>query len=328
MSRTYQLFKESPVRLAMPVAVYPGIALTGARVIDVVTNAQAQCAASLAIHQRYQAPVVLSAMDLSVEAEAFGCEISMSEHEIPTAVGSLVATLEQARALAVPKVGACRTGVYLETIARLAQAPGRPIVLAGSIGPFSLAGRLTGLSEACGLTLTEPELVHVLLEKCADFLIAYARAFRQAGADGMIMAEPAAGLLSPKGVVEFSSAYVKRIIQAAGRDGFEVILHNCGARPIHLPAILEAGARIYHFGKVMDIAGALGKVPADTILCGNLDPAGVFLQSTPEQVAQKTAALLDATRAYRNFVISSGCDVPPASPIANLDAFFQTVARG
>ena len=77
----------------------------------------------------------------------------------------------------------------------------------------------------------------------------------------------------------------------------------------------------------MDIASALAKVPADVVLCGNLDPVAVFLQSPPADVAAKAAQLLSVTRAHRNFVISSGCDVPPASPLANLDAFYETVAR-
>jgi uroporphyrinogen decarboxylase len=211
-------------------------------------------------------------------------------------------------------------------VARLAKASIGAPVLAGMIGPFSLAGRLTGISEACGLTLTEPELMHLLLRKCTEFLTGYAKVFQQAGASGLIMAEPAAGLLSPKAVAEFSSAYIRQIITAVNDPGFDVILHNCGAKLIHLPATLEAGARIYHFGKAMDIVRALAKVTPDIILCGNLDPTGVFLQFNPAEIRQKTAELLLATRSHRNFAISSGCDVPPGTPLANLDAFFEAVA--
>lgn len=28
---------------------------------------------------------------------------------------------------------------------------------------------------------------------------------------------------------------------------------------------------------------------------------------------------------YKNFVISSGCDIPPATPWENIDAFFEAV---
>lgn len=321
-----QFVLNSTTRIAMPIAVYPGIALTGATVRDVVTNPQAQFDASVALHERYRTPVVLSAMDLSAEAEAFGCEIHMSDDEIPTAIGVVVSNLDQAKSLAVPQPGDKRTGVYLETVIRLTKLPNRPVVLAGCIGPFSLAGRLVGLSEACGLTLTDPELIHLVLEKCSEFLTAYARAFKAAGANGIIMAEPAAGLLSPRGLAEFSAAYVKRIVQGAAADNFTLILHNCAAKLVHLPAVLESGTKSFHFGAPMDIVAALGKVPPDVVLCGNLDPTAIFHQGTPEAVAVRAGELLAATRAHRNFVISSGCDVPPASPLANLDALYAAVA--
>ena len=94
------------------------------------------------------------------------------------------------------------------------------MVLGGCIGPFSLAARIVGVSEAMELTLTEPELMHVLLEKSAEFLTAYLTSFKRAGAAGVIMAEPAAGLLSPRGLASFSSAYIRQIGIAVGDDRF------------------------------------------------------------------------------------------------------------
>jgi uroporphyrinogen decarboxylase len=324
--RFVSLVLDSPRRLAMPIAVYPGAALVGARVRDIVTTARIQCEASAVLQARFRTPCALTAMDLSAEAEAFGAQIVMSEYEIPTVVGRRVTSLDQARALPLPKPGDGRTAVYLEAARLLKQLPHRPLVLGGCIGPFSLAGRLAGVGEALELTLSEPEFIHTLLDKTAEFLAAYVLAFKAAGADGIIMAEPGAGLLSPRGLSQFSSSYIKRAVSAAAGDGFTFILHNCAAKLVHLPALQESGADAYHFGAPMDLPAALDKVAPETVLCGNLDPSAVFVQSTQEDVAAKTRALLDATRGRRNFVISSGCDVPPPTPLANLDAFFRTVA--
>ena len=138
------LVLESRRPLAMPLAVYPGLALTGAKVHDIVTNPQAQCEAQLALHERYHTPFVLSAMDLSAEAEAFGCTIQASVAEIPSVIGRLVTNFAQAEKLAVPQPGDRRTAVFLETVRRLRRLPDRPLVLGGCIGPFSLATRLVG----------------------------------------------------------------------------------------------------------------------------------------------------------------------------------------
>jgi hypothetical protein len=107
---------------------------------------------------------------------------------------------------------------------------------------------------------------------------------------------------------------------------FSLVLHNCAARLIHLESVLEAGARCYHFGAPMDLAGALARVDVGILLCGNLDPAAVFCQASPEVVRDRTRALLAVTAPYRNFVISSGCDIPPATSLENVDAFFEETA--
>lgn len=309
----------------MPIAVYPGLALTGARVIDVVSNPRLQVETQMALRERYQTSIVLSAMDLSAEAEAFGCTIQFSDTEVPAVTGRRVTDKEQAKHLTVPKPGDKRTAVHLETVRGLRGLPGHPLVFGGCIGPFSLAARLVGVSEALELTLADPDLMHVVLEKSAAFLTDYLRAFRSAGADGVIIAEPAAGLLSPRGLAAFSSVYLKTMAAAVAGDSFALVLHNCGAKLVHLPAILETGLKSFHFGRPMDIVAALGKVPADVVLCGNLDPAGVFCQLSADEVQAQTAGLLAMTTGHRNFVLSSGCDLPPNTPLGNLDAFFAAV---
>ena len=53
------------------------------------------------------------------------------------------------------------------------------------------------MTEIMILCYEEPELVETVLEKATEFLVAYAKAFKEAGANGICLAEPAAGLLSP-----------------------------------------------------------------------------------------------------------------------------------
>ena len=43
---------------------------------------------------------------------------------------------------------------------------------------------------------------------------------------------------------------------------------------------------------------------------------------SPEQVRAAVGDLLERTRDFPNFVLSTGCDVPPQTPLANIDAFF------
>jgi len=327
MSTVAQRILTSPRRLAMPVLTFPGAALTGTTVRGMVTDPEKQAAAELALHTKFRTPFIMSAMDLSVEAEEFGATIQMDDWEIPTVTGRFVTDMDGITGIRIPSVGTKRSTVYLKAVERLRAAGTDALVLGGMIGPFSLAGRLFGVSEALAETAGEPDMMHALVKKTTAYLTAYAQAFKAAGAHGLIIAEPTAGLMSPPSTASFSSPYVKQIREAVEDNEFTVILHNCGARIGHLDASLASGAKILHFGKPMDLPAALAKVPADTILCGNLDPSEVFVGSGVGEVTAKTEALLAATAAHKNFVISSGCDVPAGAPMANLEAFFAAVGH-
>ena len=175
--------------------------------------------------------------------------------------------------------------------------------------------------------MLEPELVHILLEKTTKFLIEYAKAFKEHGAHGIIIAEPVAGLLSPDLCDEFSSKYVKKIVDNVQDDNFIVILHNCGNTENLVSSMLSTGSKLYHFGNVVDLAAILTQVPSNIIVSGNIDPATIFRNGTSDDVRTETMRLLEKTSNYNNFIISSGCDIPPETPMENIDAFFEIVRK-
>jgi uroporphyrinogen decarboxylase len=192
------------------------------------------------------------------------------------------------------------------------------------IGPFSLAARLLDVSEIMIDCYDDPDMVHTVLEKCTAFLCEYAKAYKAAGANGIVMAEPVSGLLSPTLEEEFSSPYVKQIIDAVQDDNFVVIYHNCGDNvPRMLDSILTTGAAAYHFGNAVDMEkDIIAQVPSNILVMGNIDPAGTLRMGTVERVREETLSLLERCSKHQNFLISSGCDIPPMTPWENIDAFF------
>lgn len=309
-----------------PILSFPSVSLLDVSVHELIGSSDLQALGMKKIADTVDIAAAVSLMDLSVEAECFGAEISVSDGEVPTVVGRVVNNEDEARSLCVPKVGDARSGLYVEAIKKASDMITDRPVLAGIIGPFSLAARLLDVTEIMMDCYDEPDMVHIVLEKSTDFLIEYAKAYKAAGADGIIMAEPVAGLLSPMLEEEFSSPYVKKIVEAVQSDEFIVIYHNCGNNtPKMLDSILKTGASAYHFGNSVSMIEMLEKVPGDTIVMGNIDPAGVIRLGTPEIVREKTLALMDECSKYPNFVISTGCDVPPLSPWENINAFFSAV---
>ncbi|MEW6070993.1 MAG: uroporphyrinogen decarboxylase family protein [Planctomycetota bacterium] len=325
MSRFASFAVDRPGRLALPIGLYAGLEFAGATVRDAVCGPAVQVAAIQALHARLETPVLMTAMDLSLEAEAFGCEVRMSAAEVPAVVGRRASDAAGIAALPDPRPGDARTGVPLEAVRRLAAAAAGAPILGCMIGPFSLAARIFGFAEALEATSAEPPTVLALLEKATAFLVRQAQAFRAAGADGVVVAEPAAGLLSPAALARFSAPFAGRIVAGAQGPDFAIVLHNCAAKLVHLTAARAAGAEILHFGSPMDLPAALRRVAGEAILAGNLDPTAVFLHGTPATVRQRTQELLAATADQRNLIVSSGCDIPPGTPLANLEAFVAAV---
>lgn len=319
--------KSTSRKKPLPVLSFPAIQLTNVTVSDLVKNGEIQAICMKAISERYNTAASVSNMDLSVEAEAFGSQILFSDDEVPTVTGSLVNTEDEVDALKIPKIGSARTGEYIKAIELASkEITDRPLI-AGVIGPFSLSGRLAEITEFMMKTITEPETAHKILSKAVSFLIDYILAFKEAGANGVIMAEPAAGLLSPELCAEFSSNYIKQIIQKVEDENFIVIYHNCGNTVPLVNEILSTGARAIHLGNAIDLIDVIEKYPKEKIILGNLDPAGVFLNGNPESVSNSTRKLLDTLGKYPNWIISSGCDIPPMTPIKNIDGFFETVSE-
>ncbi len=330
MKRDMQKWIEDTInekkKTPMPVLSFPAIQLMDITVKDLIASSEVQTRGMVEIANRVKTAGSVSLMDLSVEAECFGSEIVVSDDEVPTVKGSIVSTLEDAEALKVPEVGSGRTGIYIQAVKDAAtQITDRP-VFGGVIGPFSLAGRLMDVTEAMIYCYTEPDMVHMVLEKCTQFLIEYIRAYKEAGANGVVLAEPLAGLLSPDLAKQFSCGYVKRIIDELEDENFLIVYHNCGNCAIQMiDEILATGARVMHFGNAIDMSEMMTHIPADRLAMGNVSPADEFRNGTPESIRTATLELMEKCHGYANFVPSSGCDIPPVSPWENIDAFFAAV---
>ncbi len=310
----------------MPVLSFPSISLMGITVRELIADSETQARGMKLIADRVDALAAMSMMDLSVEAEAFGSQIRVSDEEVPTVTGSIVHSEEDAEALRVPAVGEGRTGNYIEAIGQAKKLIMDRPVFAGVIGPFSLAARLMDVSEAMICCYDEPDMVHCVMRKVTEFLIAYIQKYKKVCADGVVIAEPVTGILSPALAEEFSEPYSKQIVDTVQDEGFIVIYHNCGNNTIRMiDSILRVGASAYHFGNAISMHEMLKHIPQDIVAMGNVDPSMQFRNGTPDSVREETQRVLSECAKYPNFVISSGCDIPPMAPWENIDAFFEAV---
>ncbi len=309
-------------RKAIPLLTSTGIDLIGALSGDVYKSGKLQADCIEALVKKFPPDAIVTFMDLSVEAEAFGCEIAFSDDDIPTVSRAAVSNVDDIENLKIPEVGSMRTSQTIECAEFCAQMFAQP-VFGGIIGPYSLAGRLADMTEMMMMTAAEPEAAHKLLLKVTSFLKDYLLALKQTGIAGVVIAEPAAGLLSPEMCKGFSADYIGPMIEQVKDDSFMVILHNCGYVEKQIEAMLSANPDALHIGNSVDILDILPQVPLEVPVMGNLDPVGVFRYSDAATVYEATASLLVLTADYPNFVLSTGCDVPSGVPQENIAAFYK-----
>lgn len=312
-------------RMTIPIMTHPGIELCGHSVKEAVTNGTVHAEAILRMDSTYPADGVTAIMDLTVEAEAFGATVDFSENEIPNVMGRLVYDDKTIHALRVPSLNVGRISQYLKanqlTVEKINSKP----VFGGCAGPFSLAGRLFGLSEMMMALYMSPDMIVNLLEKCTAFLTEYCTEMKMIGLDGVIMAEPAAGLISNSDCIVYSSSYVKQIVEKLQDDDFMIVLHNCGNSGHCTDAMVESGAAALHFGNKANMVEVLKQVPENILVMGNVDPVNSFKYHTEQQMYDTVMNLLNDTAGWKNYILSTGCDVPPHVSYSNIKAFYQAV---
>ena len=90
---------------AMAILSFPAVTKCATTVQELVQNAELQSAVMRRIKEEFPLQEALvSMMDLSVEAQAFGCPVSFHEGEIPAVTSGIIKNREDGEALRIPKM--------------------------------------------------------------------------------------------------------------------------------------------------------------------------------------------------------------------------------
>lgn len=309
----------------VPILSFPSSRLLRISVKELISSSDMQVCGMREISEKCSVGATLNMMDLSVEAEAFGAKIRFYEEDIPAVEKGIINDISLIQNIVVPEVGAGRTSVCIDGVKKAKETISDKPVFCGVIGPYSLAGRLFDMTELMMSCFDSPDEVTVLIKKATEFIIKYIKAFKEVGADGVILAEPAAGLLSPTLAEEFSMPFVQQIFDEINSDDFIICYHNCGKSAEDMfDMISELNADIIHLGNEINLRKALAELPSDKIVMGNVNPV-LFRTGSPDDIKNDVQRVFDECSMYENFMISTGCDVPAASKWENIEAYFEKV---
>lgn len=320
MQRLIDIIRSAPRPPVAPLMGFPGVQLTESTLWQNEFNAELQYRTLEALAERFEPDLIFFMMDLAVEAGAIGLPVRFPLCESPTVEGhpvTEVADLEQFRKVDVRYDARVRT--YVDVMRRMSEGL-ETLKGAYVIGPFTLAGLMMGATEIAMATIQKPELVHAAAAFATEVIVSYGQLLVEAGADLVCILEPTATFISPRAFRDFSGRYVTEIVEALDTI---VLLHICGDTKHLIQPMCETGVQGLSLDAPVDLPAVAEQVPEEVVLVGNVDPVATMVDETPEGVREATLRLAEAMAPYPNFVLSTGCDLPPETPLENIAAFME-----
>lgn len=177
-----------------------------------------------------------------------------------------------------------------------------------------------------GLMFSEPQLMHCLLEKVAVSVADYLNAQVEAGAQALMVFDTWGGILSTERYLEFSLAYMQKIVDTVTRDhqGKKVPLvlftKNGGQ---WLDKMADTGCDALGVDWTTDMGDARARVNDKVALQGNLDPSALY--GSPQQIHHEVKKVLDSFGSAPGHVFNLGHGIHQYVNPDNLAAMIESV---
>jgi uroporphyrinogen decarboxylase len=315
-------------RLVAPLVGFPGCDLTSYSIKIAQQNHGIHYTCIRSLVEILQPDVAFMMMDLSVEANALGLPVRFPLHESSSVERHPIDKLDELDDLRrISVLQDARIQSYIKTVEMMSIGLGDNLLKgAYVIGPFTLAGLLESAERAAMDAILDPKRLEILCEFTTEIIQEYARAMINAGADLICILEPTAVILGPEQFRKFSGYYVHHIIESFKYSNVETIYHICGNTMHLVQEMADTGVVALSLDSAetgVDLAKAARMVSDETVIIGNISPTRVMKDGSVEKVTAATRSLLEQMRPYPNFILSTGCDLPPGTPLDNLKAFMR-----
>ena len=314
-------------RPVAPLMGFPGLAMIRSSIKLGQQNYKIHYEAIKTLTEIFHPDIIFPLMDIAVEANAIGRYTVFPVNDTATVRG---AVFDLDHVASMPQVDISADGralIYAKLIKLLKSNVSSDILKGVYVtGPYTLAALILGTEETAQSLILNPEGVHGLLEYSTAIIKKYTKLLIGAGAQIVCLLEPSASMLGPAHFLEFSGNYVGQIVQLCKGYNVDTIYHICGNSTHLINNMVNSGVN----GLSLDspdagvtLVEAIGKVPEDVIVIGNLNPVGKILTGSPDKVKEEVNDLLKSVDRFPNFILSTGCDLPKNTPIENIKAFME-----
>jgi len=191
--------------------------------------------------------------------------------------------------------------------------------------PFTLGSLFLGVNDfMIALMRDKLKIMDALLQKTYQIVLKFALAKIEAGADMITVADPSGSsdMVSPKIFEQRSLPLLKDLIFELKEKGIKIGVHICGQTKPILLKMAEIGADYLELDSKVNLQDAQEILKGEICLVGNISTADLASLSAQE-IKEQSKALVENMQ--RGFILSSGCEVPYATPIENIQAMVQAV---
>lgn len=255
------------------------------------------------------------------EASAYGAELDYPREGVGIPGRHRLETDEDFRTLTLfdPQTAA-RPRNRIEAVRGLALRFGQTHSVLGWVeGPLAEYVDLRDMSNAMIDLMDDPDRFHRTASLLVEGAIGFAKAQVQAGADVIGVGDAAASQIGPTLYRQQVLPLQQKLFAAIHEMGAKVKLHVCGNIHPILPDMVLSGADVIDVDWMVPLDQAR-TIAADRVaLAGNFDPSAVLYQGTVADVRQEVKRCLE--QGGNRFVLQPGCEVPPGTPLANVQAF-------
>ncbi len=261
-------------------------------------NPQLACEVTLQPLDRYPLDAAILFSDILTIPDAMGLGLTFKPGEGPCFAKPL-RTRADINKLPIPDPGD-KLAYVMDAVRVIRKDLNNRVPLIGFSGsPWTLA---TYMVEGCsskeyrhikGIMFSDPESLHILLDKLAESVIAYLNAQVESGAQALMIFDTWGGVLTPGDYQEFSLNYMQKIVNALTRytEGRKVpvtLFTKNGGQWLEMMA--ASGADCLGVDWTTDLSDARARVGDKVALQGNMDPA--VLYGNPERIREEVDKIL------------------------------------
>jgi len=313
---------EQNKRMAVPLMGSVGARLSGKQPELCLENVELHFQALKALEDVFSPDILFPIMDLTLEAEALGLPIMYLEGVPAVAEHPVISSGDIAELKGRDLLSRGRIPLFIELAKKMKEIT-NSLVGAYVIGPFTLAAELVGTEELAVRIILDVDFIREILEFTSEVVSLYAAALAKR-VDLVMILEPTPVILSPYHFAVYVNPLLAKLSDVIRNSGAFPVLHICGDATHLLDEMPGSGVDGFSLDSPVDLKEAALKMGKKHVVIGNIATVEVMLEKNAEEVRNTCNNLLRKMEGVPNFILATGCDLPPRTPEKNIRTFLES----